>query len=294
MAEVSGLRSVFAFLGLCLFLQPPFAQAQLLDGTGTTARGGEIPFRLSGGFLIVVEGRIGALEGLKFILDTGVTRSVVDRKIADKLRLVRHPRQIYDFDKFIGIEWAVFPDVQLGPVRVANVSMSIADLTHFSRLASHVDALIGSDFLSLNPFTIDYNEKKVLFSFLDRAASESPVNADPVLLTVELNVQGQPVRLLVDTGFPDILLFEDRLLKRLPQLRIGRVIGGFRIGGRLHAKKVILPGIHLGAKDTDVSVLLAEAPPDNVLPAIDGLLGIASLKARRIDFNYASNSLRWE
>jgi predicted aspartyl protease len=293
MSDVSALKNVFAFLGLCLFLQPPCAQAQQLDGTRITARGGEIPFRLSGGFLIVVEGRIGALDGLKFILDTGVTRSVVDRKIADKLRLVRHPRQIYDFDKFIGIEWAVFPDVQFGPVRVANVSMSIADLKHFSRFASHVDALIGSDFLSLNTFTIDYNEKKVLFSFLERAASESPVNSDPALLTVELNVQGQPVRLLVDTGFPDILLFEDRLLKRLPQLRVDRVIGGFRIG-RLRAKRATLPGTHLGAKDTDVSVLLAEAPPDNVLPGIDGLLGVASLKARRVDFNYATNSLVWE
>jgi hypothetical protein len=40
------------------------------DGSPTRAVGA-IPFKLSGGFLILVEGRIGTLCKLRFIVDTG-------------------------------------------------------------------------------------------------------------------------------------------------------------------------------------------------------------------------------
>jgi len=291
---LSSVKHVFiSFLGFCLFTQAAFARTLQFDVSDTTASAG-LPFKMSGGFLIVVEGRIGTLSKLSFILDTGVTRSIVDRKIADKLRLVRHPSQVFEFDRVIGTELATFPDVQFGSIQVANVSMLIADLAHFSTFTSHVDALIGSDFLSLTSFTIDYEKKKVQFGSLQRSRSADVGNSDLALLTVELPVQGQQVRLLVDSGFPDILLFEDRLRRRTPQLRVEHVIDRFRIGGRLHAKKAILPGTRLGVSEADVGVLLVDAPPDNVLPGIDGLLGTASLKAHRINFNYATNTLAWE
>ena len=83
-------------LGFCLAAASIFAfsceiwaQQNLL--MSDAARTNAIPFQLEGGFLIEVEGRIGQLEGLKFILDTGATHSVIDRRIAD--RLSRHSVQ---------------------------------------------------------------------------------------------------------------------------------------------------------------------------------------------------------
>src|ERR1043165_5906015 len=81
----------------------------------------EVPFTLSQGFLITVEGRIGPLSRLKFILDKGTTRSMVDRKIAEKLALTRHPSQLFEFDRVVATEKTTLPDVQVGPVEVANV-----------------------------------------------------------------------------------------------------------------------------------------------------------------------------
>jgi predicted aspartyl protease len=256
--------------------------------------GGELPFKVSDGFLIVVEGRIGPLNKLKFILDTGTSHSVVDRKTADKLRLVRHANQASDFNHVIRVESATFPDVQIASIRIANVSMLVADLADFSTFASDVDALIGSDFLSLTTFTIDYDQKKLQFGSLPNPESMNSRNPDVALLTVELSVQNQHVRLLVDSGFPDILLFEDRLRKRVTQLKVEHVIKGFQLGGRLRAKRAVLPKIRLGAGETDLGILMADGPPDNVLSSIDGLLGIASLKAHRIHFDYARNQLSWE
>lgn len=281
------------FLAFCLFLQTACARAQQFDNADTTVPT-ELTFKLSGGFLIVVKGRIGTLNKLKFILDTGVSRSVVDRKTADKFRLVRHTNQVFDFDRVNRAESATFPEVQLGPIRLTNISMLIANLADFSSLANDADALIGSDILSLTSFTIDYDQKKAKFSSLPNPESAA-ISSDVALLTVDLLVQNQHLRLLVDTGFPYIVLFEDRLRKRMPQLRLEHVADEFHANSRYPAKKAILPRINLGATETDLGVLLMEGPPNDVLnSSIDGLLGIAALKARRIHFDYITNRLAWE
>jgi predicted aspartyl protease len=271
-------------------LRAVYAQAQQFDGTET---GEGLPFKLRGGFLIVVEGRIGTVRNLKFAFDTGVTRSIVDRKIADKFLLIRHPSEIFAFDRLVGTESATFPEVQFGAIQVANVPMLIANLVDFSTFANDVDAIIGSDFLRLGTFTIDYDAKKMLFRSIDTLEAADARKSNLGLLTVELQVQGQQLRFLVDSGFPDILLFEGRLRKRAPQVRVEHEINRFRIGERLHAKRAILPKTCLGAREKDVAVLMVGGPPDNVLPGIVGLLGIASLKAHRIAFNFASNRLAW-
>src|SRR6516162_6080235 len=66
-------------------------------GSVVAANNQEILFELSHSFLIVVRGRLGPLDSLKFILDTGTSRSVVDRKTAEKLDLQRHPAYIGHF-----------------------------------------------------------------------------------------------------------------------------------------------------------------------------------------------------
>jgi len=49
----------------------------------------------------------------------------------------------------------------------------------------------------------------------------------------------------------------------------------------------------LGTTDLGRTVFLVKAPPTNVLPGIDGYLGTDTLKARRIDFNFETNTLAW-
>jgi len=275
------------------FFLPCLALAQQGDMPATIA-GGELPLSLSNGFLIVVEGHIGSLSKLKFILDTGTTRSIVDRKVAEELQLPRYPRRMFDIDKFVDVDWAVFPEVQFGPVQVENASLSVADLALFSTLASHVDGLIGADLLSLNSFTIDYDQKKVVFRSLERAASDDLRKLHPPLLTVGMQVQGQLVHLLVDTGFPEILVFEDRLLKRITQLKSEHATGEFSVAGRLLVRRVTLPAVQLGTTRASFRVLLAQGPPDKIMPGVDGLLGTAALKARRINVNFVTQTFDWE
>lgn len=109
--------------------------------------GQSVPFELTAGFLISVKGRIGQLDGLQFILDTGATTTVVDRKIAKKLQISLRRDRVFSFQKYFDVERAEFPEIQLGPVKAQNVSLLVADLTKTSEFSGHSDAIIGLDLL---------------------------------------------------------------------------------------------------------------------------------------------------
>jgi predicted aspartyl protease len=253
-----------------------------------------MPFQLRNGFLIVVEGRIGNLTGLKFILDTGVTHSIVHQKIADGLGLQLQPAKIFNFDRTRGIKSAAFPDVQFGPVRAAHASMLVGDLGELSDFARDIDAVIGLDFLQLSNVTLDYEAKKVVFQSYDRSAPGSLAKSAWSCLTVEMQVQHHPVRLIVDTGFEGILFYEERLLKRIPELRIPSKVKEGSIRAEMRVKRVSLPGVRLGPTVRDHEVFLMKSPPDDVMAGIDGILGLGPLKARRVYLNFETNTLKWE
>jgi predicted aspartyl protease len=254
----------------------------------------EIPFHLRSGFLIVVEGRISDLSGLNFILDTGATDTIISKKIAKRLGLQLQPAQISTSDKTVEIQSAVFTDVQFGPVHATNASMLVCDLSRLSDFATNIDAVVGLDLLRLNNVTLDYDAKKVVFGSYEPSASNALARSTHRCVTVKIDVQHHPVSLIVDTGFQGILFYEERLLKRIPKLRFsGRVKeGGIR--GRMRLREATLPGIRLGSAVSDLKVLLMKSPPDNVLADIDGLLGTVPLQARRIHFNFETDTLTWE
>lgn len=251
-----------------------------------------IPFKLIHGFLMVFQGRIGSHDGLNFVLDTGATHSTVNRKLTQKMRIPLRPTQVFDFDRSVRMDSGVFPDVQFGPVRVTDVSLLVGDLARLSDFANDADAIIGSDLLSLSNFSIDYEAQKLFFSPVQSPASLAKPH--PVAMILELRVQDCPVDLLVDTGIEGVVLFEDRLRSRIPQLRTEGKMEGFTIGRQSRAKQANLPGVRLGARTIDLRVLLVEGPRGNALPGIDGYWGTASFKAHRIDFNFATNTLSWQ
>jgi predicted aspartyl protease len=254
----------------------------------------EIPFQLYNGYLIVVEGRIGDLKGLKFILDTGVTTSVLDSKIAAKLKLSGRPNLVVTFGKTVPVESSTIPEVQFGPVQARNVEMLIASLNKLSDLAHGVDALIGVDLLQLNNLTFDYDTQRVLFSPIDHNIQGTQMRPEPRCFTVRVQVQGHPINLLLDTGFEGVLLYEDRIRAHIPGLRMEPGAKKVTIGRRINAKLVTLPEMRLGPTVMDGRVLLMEGPPGKTLEGIDGFIGIAPFHPARIAFDFASKTLRWD
>lgn len=290
---MSAVKSILCFLVLAsLLFESCYGQSQEVDASGVSDNGG-IAFEQSAGYLVVVEGRIESLSKLRFVLDTGATRSVVDRKIADRLHIPRQQgkHEVFSFDRTANLEQAEFHEVQFGPVRLANLTMLVADLPRFSDFGGDVDVLIGMDLLRMRNFAIDYDSRKVLFSPLGHAASAVVPDSSPLFFTVKILIQEHAVHLIVDTGVEGVLLYEDRLLENVPNLRIEGRTKATSLGNRLRAKWATLPGVSIGASKSDTRVLLMNATPGKLLRGVDGYIGTASLRARCIEFNFTTRTL---
>jgi predicted aspartyl protease len=252
----------------------------------------DLPFQLSHGYLILVEGQIGTQSHLKFILDTGSSISIVDSKIADRLKLPRQSAETFNFDRKLAWERATLPEIRFGPIRATDIVVLVGHLRDYFEFAQNVDAIIGLDLMQLTNFTVDYDAKKIVFHSSTQGA---PVTRDKLFYVfLEIQVQGHLLRLMVDTGFPSMLLFEERLRTRVADLRMTGNTSHVTVGGRLRAKLITLPGVVIGSTRIDLPVLLTKAPASDMVPGIVGVVGISPLNARRANFNFVERSFSWE
>src|SRR5215470_10421907 len=241
-----------------------------------------VPFELASDFLVVVEGQVGDVGGLRFIVDTGATRSVIDRKVAIRLHLQRHTGKIMNFDRFVPTEYADVSPFQIGPLRAQSLSVMVANLLEYSALAEGVDGIVGLDLLSRSPkFTIDYEKRKLYFEGTPSRISDLV----PRCFVVPVVVQGTTLRLTVDTGLAEILVYGERL-KHSAKVHTEGEPETVKIG-RIEGKKVVLLGVQLGRPKEPVAVVLIDGPVEPMLVGLDGYLGVASLHARRVDFDFS-------
>ena len=273
-----------------LLLAALTAQASAQDSERPCAEK-PLSFDLVSSFEVVVRGQIGNQNGLRFILDTGSSYSVIDRGVADKIGLHRSPGTVFNYDRDLAVEWADVPDVRIGPLRVGGMRMMVARLADISEFANSVDGIIGLDVLSrAEKIEIDYERRRVSFE-LDEGCANRPSAVKAFLVTVA--IQGVPMRLMIDTGLQYILLYRDRLSSAIPRLRTeGEPRNA--VFGRLQATRVNLPGVQVFRKEAVTPVFLIESPKKTELGGIDGYLGPASLHAKRVELDFAAMTLRWQ
>jgi predicted aspartyl protease len=248
-----------------------------------------MPFELDSGFLVVVNGQIGNLRVMRFILDTGATSSVIDVKVADRLRLPRSAGKVMNFDRRIPVEWTEIPEFRVGPIVTKALRVMVLDLARYSRYGKDVDGVVGLDLLARSEqLSIDYDRRILLFQLANRRLDErAPLRG----FKIPIVVQGAAVQLLVDTGFQGILLYRDRVRKQLPKMRTeGEPKEVVESGVR--ATEVRLPGMRVGGSDQVRNVFVIDGPGKGDLPGVDGILGAASLHAKRIDFDFTHMVLR--
>ena len=251
----------------------------------------EMSFDLVSNFEIVVQGQLGELNGLRFILDTGSSYSMIDRRVADRMGLHRRPGTVFNFDRNLPIEWAEVPEIRIGPMRIAGIGMMVTRLADISEFAENADGIIGMDVLSrAQKICIDYERRRVLFKF-DHGRAGEPSAA--MAFVIPVLVQGISMHLLVDTGFEYLLLYRDRLRHALPNLHIeGQPREAFL--GHLRGVQVNISGVQISGLREVTPVLLIEGPGEIGLDGIDGYVGPAALHARRLELDFAAKTLRWQ
>jgi len=289
-AEVNTMKFPFRCVALGFLILAEGIQPQQIAVGVPTPSNDTIPFQLGGEFLIALEGQIGSLTGLVFILDTGATNTMVDDSIADKLLLPRHKGKVLNFDKHIAVDWTILPEVHVGQLAAHDFPVMVGDLKRILGLAQGADVILEMDLLrTAQSIRIDYRSRLVTMKTPADGPTDSLIGNT---LTVLIPLQGQPARLIVNTGVQNLILYKDRLRRHLPQLKLGYSISQ-AYAGRL-CESAVLTGIRLGANELQSSVLLLSVAPASLPAEIDGYIGTNLLRAQVIELDFASGTLRWQ
>jgi len=254
-----------------------------------------LPFELRHDFLIVVKGRIGNLEPLRFIVDTGSTRTVVSRKVAARFGLPRGLASSIVMNARVNLESAMFSETQIGPLQVINHWMLVGDLEKLSDFGTGIDAILGLDILGrCKAIEIDYAAREIRFTSPWPASGSGRESTDAprggvvgggagVPFFVPATLQGRMIRLLVDTGVQGIVLSEDRLLAHVGKWKTEETIPARM--GFLRIAQVRLPSLWIDSFQIVAPVSIFHG--HTAFPEyMDGVLGPRALNARRIALDF--------
>jgi hypothetical protein len=265
----------------------------------TLARGagipGEIPFRLARGFGIVMQGGIGPLTNLNFLLDTGAVPSVLNQKVASRIRVAGALRSYALLHENIQAQYVTVDEVHFGCIRAVALPMVVVDLARVERLlGTRIDAIIGLDVFARQSFSIDYKRRKITLGLSGLTRHVLPVEIYNLwgapYWVLPINLGGHDLRMLLDTGADVVAVFAGHIPH--PDLE-----GGMRSTGSLtgEATPRALRPVRLVIGDVSlnkqVAVVLDQPPA--ALQTMDGLLSPTALRLSRIDFDWDHSCLRW-
>ena len=169
-----------------------------------------VDFQLYRDYLIVVQGSVGPLKGLNFLLDTGANTTVLDPRLARKLHLDATPSGVAVLGGNVKGGIATAPSLQFGPIRRDNVRVLIEDLSFIQNaLPFQIDAIVGLDALGQSSFVIDYASRQIRFGPLPSMPDSIPLQLKGGLAFVDAVVNQTTVCLLVDTGASSLVIFEE-------------------------------------------------------------------------------------
>ena len=246
------------------------------------------------GYLVVAPGSVNGLGHLRFLLDTGAMNSAIDRTVAEKLGLHGVAARVISFDKALACEWAEVQEITLGPEHISNKHVMIEDLRYLRSAGAQVDGLIGLDILRRKSFVMDYARRRVTFGKPASLGMRSvPMRADERSISVEVYVDRRPVRMVADTGVRKVVFYQDALWDVFTGFRVERRSRGLSVGGAVEDEVAVVAGLSIGGHELDREVLVVSAPATAKLTGVSGYLGLASLDAKQVAFDFETNQLLW-
>lgn len=256
----------------------------------------QLPFRLYQEYLIVVKGSIGASEALNFLVDTGATRTLVDRQTIKKLGLqaLKEEVQLASFKNGQQAQELVVPELRFGPMGIRQARVLATDLAFLSSSGTRIDAILGLDVLSRTSFSVDYVAKRITFGPVEDSVPAVPFRSVSPLLTIDVAIGNRAARLMVDTGAPRLTLFPNRMGARLPGFLLKGASAGQGVGGRSQLRDIELSAVSLGPTEwLHVGALLVDVA-ESAYDDFDGVLAPSSLSVRCLYFDFPGKRLGWK
>jgi Aspartyl protease len=254
----------------------------------------KLPIRLYWGYLVIVEGSIGNVHKLNFLVDTGAYPSVVDQKIARDLGLAEQPGRVNLSNTSVQTRLVVLPSLLLGPVHAEALPVLTEDLSFLQKALGHkVDAIVGLDVLGKSSFTINYRTKEMLLGPVERLTFSAPFDTDAPIVTIRTKFQDQQLRLVVDTGGPDLMLFQSRMPSSASFQELGTEKAA-DVSGSFQRRKVQIPEVFLGKETIGSQIASVVDDRKDEGDNFDGVLGVRGPQFWKIAFDFEHRRFSWE
>jgi predicted aspartyl protease len=257
-----------------------------------------IPVEVHDGFLIVAKGRIDSLSGLNFLIDTGQTYTSVDRSIAEKLGLdvSSSPSvSILNFDKKEPARSCSLGKIGMGGFEELSVPVIVDDLRWFSSEGLHIDAVIGLDLLrKRDSLRVDFREKQIVFDATSPIPGRAvPLRQNPWSVTVNIDLEQHRAEMILDTGMRGTVFYREALENHsVPYIPEQHTVGASS-GGMVEFTLALMPPTRLGGQNLNREAYLLTKPGATGPSGIAGFLGIATLHAKIVEFDFTHQELRW-
>jgi predicted aspartyl protease len=247
-----------------------------------------VPLRLYRGYLVVVKGKLAGLPEQNLLIDTGTAPSIVNARIARDLSIeVAQGRLAVLNNLRIPAGRAVLPKIEVGPIQIADVPVMVCDLSAEERnLGFAIAAVIGLDVLGKSNFRIDYKTQRLFFGSAPREGTAVPLQSEAPLATVDVAVNGQNVRLLLDTGAAGLVLFQTRSGSHVPLWQFTAFRDTSNLSGDLVVKEFIPDDVNIGGQRLPLRKAFVAPDQPDVGRTFDGLMGIGALGFKSLTFDF--------
>ena len=247
----------------------------------------KVSFELYKNYLIVVHGSVGPLKGLNFLLDTGANPSILDPRIAGKLHLATTPAVTAVLEGTIQSQTAIVPSLQIGPLQRQNLPVVIGDLSFIQNaFPFRLDGIIGLDVLGQTALEIDYRSHEIRFDLSPLSPGSIPFRIQRGLAIVDATINHTQVHLLLDTGAPSIILFQEMPASgSKPVLQRAKTIGNF---DRKHVQSITLK---LGETDFSHETAFVVLTQKDAGHDFDGVISPTALGITRIALDPSQGKL---
>lgn len=247
----------------------------------------KLSFELYQNYFIVVHGSVGPLKGLNFLFDTGASPSILAPRIASKLHLATMPTVTSVLEGNIQSQAAIVPSLQLGPLQLQNLPVVIGDLSFIQNaFPFQLDGIIGLDVFGQTAFEIDYRSHEIRFDPSPSSPGSIPFRIQRGLPIVDATVNHTQVHLLLDTGAPSIILFQDMPASgSKPVLQRAKTIGNF------DRKRVQSIDLKLGETDFSHETAFVVLTRKDAGHDFDGVISPAALGIARVSVDLSQGKL---
>lgn len=272
-----------------------------------------IPFQLHSN-LIIVPVKINDSDSLFFILDTGVSATIITDPDALRRQSLKLTRKVKltgagegeQLSALVAIDNQIsMGDMQARHQNVVILEKDILKLSEYVGVPVH--GIFGYDIFNSFVVTIDFQTKEIIltqpkhFRYRKGQGDRYPIviqNAKPYLDVMAVSDRGQslPLRVVLDTGAGHALLFDQSSVsmsmpapEKIIRAQLGRGLNGVINGsmGRIHA-------IRMGR--FEIANVLASFPDSAAFglklgkgPERQGNIGCELLRRFRVTFNYPEN-----